>query len=140
MAMALGEQRHLFDVDDEVAYFNTAAVSPVLRAAREAGEAALLRRSRPWTYHAVDWFTDSERLRSTFAQVLNTTADGVAIVPSASYGLAIAARNLPLGRGQRVVVLDREFPSSYYTWHRATTLAGAELRVVGPKPGQSWTD
>jgi selenocysteine lyase/cysteine desulfurase len=136
----LGEQRHLFDVDDEVAYFNSASMAPGLRASREAGSAALERRSRPWTFHPDAWFTDSERLRSTVAQVMNVSAEGVALVPSASYGLAVAARNLPLRPDQRVVVLDREFPSSYYTWHRATLLSGASLHAVRPEPGQSWTD
>ena len=44
----IGSQRDLFDVPPEVAYFNTANTSPMLRSAREAGIAALGRRAEPW--------------------------------------------------------------------------------------------
>jgi hypothetical protein len=44
---AFGTDRALFDVPPEIAYFNTANLSPHLHAVREAGEAALRRRSRP---------------------------------------------------------------------------------------------
>ena len=53
--------RALFDVPPEIAYFNTANLSPHLHAVREAGEAALRKRGRPWTISAQDWFTDVER-------------------------------------------------------------------------------
>ncbi len=136
----LPDQRAKFEVDDDVAYFNTASLSPVLRSARAAGEAALVRRARPWTIAAADWFTDVEELRSRFARLIGRTADDVAIVPATSYGLAVAARNLTARPGDRVLVLDREFPSSYLTWRRFTERTGTELLVVERQRGQSWTD
>jgi hypothetical protein len=39
--MPLGSQRDLFEVPDDVAYLNTANMSPLLRAVREAGERGL---------------------------------------------------------------------------------------------------
>jgi len=139
-ARPLPDQRAKFEVDDDVAYFNTASLSPVLRSARAAGEAALVRRARPWTIAAADWFTDVEELRSRFARLIGGTADDVAIVPATSYGLAVAARNLTARPGDRVLVLDREFPSSYLTWRRFTERTGTELLVVERQRGQSWTD
>jgi len=139
-ARPLPDQRAKFEVDDDVAYFNTASLSPVLRSARAAGEAALVRRARPWTIAAADWFTDVEELRSRFARLIGRTADDVAIVPATSYGLAVAARNLTARPGDRVLVLDREFPSSYLTWRRFTERTGTELLVVERQRGQSWTD
>jgi hypothetical protein len=47
-ARPLPVQRHLFEIPDEVAYFNCAAMAPLLEAARRAGEGALLRRAH---YH-----------------------------------------------------------------------------------------
>jgi hypothetical protein len=38
---SLGSQRDLFDVPDEIAYLNTANMSPLRRAVREAGARAL---------------------------------------------------------------------------------------------------
>ncbi|GAA2633336.1 aminotransferase class V-fold PLP-dependent enzyme [Dactylosporangium fulvum] len=140
MAAALGSQRDLFDVPEDVAYFNAASLSPMLHAVREAGEAALLRRSRPWTIREPDWFTDVERLRSLFGRLVGTDAEGVALVPATSYGLAVAAANLPLGPDDEVLVLADEYPSGIYTWRRAAGRAGAAIRTVTREAGQSWTD
>jgi selenocysteine lyase/cysteine desulfurase len=129
----------MFEVDDEVSYFNTANLSPLLRKVREAGEEALDRRSRPWTISAADWFSDVEQLRSACARLIRAATDEVALVPATSYGLSVAARNLHAGPGDRVLVLDKEFPSNYYTWRRFTQRTGAELVVITRAPGQTWT-
>ena len=136
----LTEQRSKFAVDDEVAYFNTANMSPLLHSVREAGDAALARRAQPWTYSPRHWFDDVEALRSSMAQLIGAAADDVALVPATSYGLAAVARNLRARSGDRVLVLDQEFPSNYYTWQRFARRTGAQLEVVKREPGQSWTD
>jgi selenocysteine lyase/cysteine desulfurase len=136
----LESQRAKFEVDDEVAYFNTAILSPLLRGVRAAAQDAIDRRAKPWTISASDWFADVEELRSRFARLMGVPADTVALVPAASYGLAVLARNLTAAPGDRVLVLDHEFPSNYYTWHRFAQRTGAELLVVEQEPGQSWTE
>lgn len=133
-------QRAVFDMPGEVAYFNTANLSPLLHSVRSAGETALQRRARPWTITAQDWFTDVERLRSLFAALIGSSTDGVALIPATSYGFAIAANNIALQAGQRVLVLAEEYPSGIYTWQSATRAVGAELLTVHRAPGQSWTD
>jgi selenocysteine lyase/cysteine desulfurase len=135
----IANQRSAFNMPAETAYFNTANLAPQLRAVRAAGEAALERRGRPWTITAKDWFVDVERLRGLFAQLIGTDADGVALVPATSYGFAVAARNLPLRAGQRVLVLAEEYPSGIYTWREAARRSGAEILTVGRDPEQSWT-
>jgi selenocysteine lyase/cysteine desulfurase len=136
----LTDQRNRFEIDDQVVYLNSAALSPLLRSVRVAGEQGLARRARPWTIRASDWFTDVERLRGLAGELLASDADHIAVVPATSYGLAVAARNLPAGPGQRVVVLAGEFPSSFHTWQRFTDRTGAELVLVEREPGQSWTE
>jgi hypothetical protein len=92
----LGSQRDLFDVPDEVAYFNAASLSPALRSVREAGESALRRRARPWAIGEADWYADVERLRGLAGRLVGGDADGIALVPATSHGFAVAAANLPL--------------------------------------------
>jgi selenocysteine lyase/cysteine desulfurase len=136
----LADQRAQFEIDDEVAYLNTASLSPLLRSVRAAGEAALVQRGRPWTITADHWFSDVERLRSSIARLINGSPEGVALVPASSYGLSVAARNLHAGPGDRVLVLGQEFPSSYYTWRRFAARTGSDLVEVDRQPGQRWTD
>jgi len=140
VAEPLGDERGKFEIDEDVAYFNTAALSPLLRSVRAAGDEALARRGKPWTTTSADWFTDSEALRARFAQLAGATADEIALVPATSYGLAVVARNLDARPGDRVLVLDGEFPSNYYTWRRFAERTGAELHVVEREPGQTWTE
>ena len=107
---SLGSQREAFSVPSDIAYFNTANLAPQLNSVRTAGEAALERRGRPWSISPEDWFTDVERLRTLYGRVIGADADGVALVPATSYGFAVAARNLSLSQGQRVLVLAEELP------------------------------
>jgi selenocysteine lyase/cysteine desulfurase len=132
----LGSQRDAFLVPPEIAYFNTASLAPHLRSVREAGEAALERRGQPWTIAAPDWFSDVERLRELAGALMEADADGIALVPATSYGFAVAARNLELESGARVLVLAEEYPSGIFSWRRA----GAELLTVTREPGASWTE
>jgi selenocysteine lyase/cysteine desulfurase len=139
-AEPLAGQRPKFEVDDEVAFFNTANLSPLLRSVHAAGEAALDRRAKPWSIASADWFSDVEALRARFARLVNASPDDIALVPATSYGLAVVARNVTAGPGDRVLVLAEEFPSNYYTWQRFTQRTGAELVIVERVPGASWTD
>jgi selenocysteine lyase/cysteine desulfurase len=136
----LGTQREAFDIPADVAYFNTASLSPQLHRVRLAGERALERRGRPWTIASSDWFSDVERLRALFARIIGADADGVAIVPATSYGFSVAWRNLDLAPGDRILVLAGEYPSGIYSWRTAAQETGAEIVTVEREAGQSWTD
>jgi selenocysteine lyase/cysteine desulfurase len=136
----IGAQRAAFNVPDDVAYFNTANLAPQLHAVRAAGEAALERRGRPWAISSADWFVDVERLRALFAQLVGVSTEGVALVPATSYGFAVAAANLPLEAGWRVLVLAEEYPSGIYTWRAAARRTGAEILTVSRERGQTWTE
>jgi len=131
--------RSEFAVPEDVAYFNTANLAPLLHTVRAAGEAALASRGMPWTISPADWFTDVERLRTQVGALLGDDADGVALVPSTSYGMATAADNLPLVPGSAIVVLAEEYPSGVYTWRRHAERRGATVVTVTPEPGQDWT-
>ena len=132
-------QRHLFDLPDEVAYLNCAYMSPLLERAVEAGREAIARKARPWTIKPDDFFTESECARALFAELLKSTADGVAIIPAASYGLAVAAANLPLREGERILALAEQFPSNVYAWREHARRAGGEVVIVERPAVGDWT-
>ena len=111
-------QRHLFDIPQDVAYLNCAYMSPLMKPVVEAGAAALARKAHPWELTPDKFFTGPDEFRATAAQLLDCSADCVAIVPSASYGIATAARNLPVTKNQGILVLVEQFPSNYYAWQR----------------------
>lgn len=123
-------QRALFDLPREVAYLNAAYMSPLPQATIAAGEAGLRRKARPFELAPVQFFEESEHARTLFAGLCGGDAEGVAIVPAASYGLAVAAINLQTGYGRRVLVLKDQFPSHVYAWHRLTAERGGEVVTI----------
>jgi selenocysteine lyase/cysteine desulfurase len=132
-------QRHLFDIPDDVAYLNCAYMSPLMKPALEAGTAGLARKAHPWEITPDKFFTGADEFRATAAQIVNCSPDDIAIVPSASYGVATAARNLPVKKGQGILVLAEQFPSNYYPWQRLAAETGASLRVVPWPENNDWT-
>jgi selenocysteine lyase/cysteine desulfurase len=132
-------QRHLFDIPDDVAYLNCAYMSPLMKAALEAGTAGLARKAHPWEITSDKFFTGSEEFRATAAPLVGASPGDIAIVPSASYGIATAARNLPINRDQSILVLAEQFPSHYYPWQRRAEETGAQLKVVDWPEDNDWT-
>jgi selenocysteine lyase/cysteine desulfurase len=132
-------QRHLFDIPSEVAYLNCAYMSPLMKPAVEAGQAGVGRKAQPWKITAADFFTESEEFRALAAGLFHATADDIAIVPAASYGVAIAAANLPIARGQRILLLEEQFPSNVFGWRRLAEERGAEILTVPWPDDCDWT-
>ncbi|MEM7043363.1 MAG: aminotransferase class V-fold PLP-dependent enzyme [Pseudomonadota bacterium] len=132
-------QRHLFEIPEDVAYLNCAYMSPLSRSVAEAGMRAVGRKVAPWTVKPEDFFTESEQARALFGRLVNADADDVAIVPAASYGLAVAARNLPVTAGGRLMVLAEQFPSNVYTWRELAHEKGAEVITVDRPRDGDWT-
>ena len=129
-------QRHLFDIPRDVAYLNCAYVSPIPTASRAAGDAGMARKSTPWTIKPQDFFSESEAARSLYAELIGATAEDIAIIPSVSYGVGIAAANVAFNRGQTIVVLEEQFPSNVYPWRQlATERDGSVITIPPPRDG-----
>lgn len=118
---------------------NCASHSPLLRKSFEAGQQAVMRKAHPWGSFRDDAAAECETLRGLFAQLTGAADRDIAIVPSTSYGISTAAANLPVARGQKIVVLQDQFPSNYHTWVTLALDRGAELVTV-PRPANGdWT-
>ena len=137
--MNLGDQRGQFEIPGEISYLNCAYMSPQLRSAREAGERAVGRKSRPWEIAPPDFFEDAEESRALLARLVGGEPDGVALVPSVSYGIAVAAANVPVREGQRILILEDQFPSNVYAWRELAKRSGAKLVTVPRPTDHDWT-
>ena len=137
--MKLGSQRDLFEMPEDIVYLNCAYMSPQLRQARETGERAVSRKSRPWELTPDDFFEEAEEVRALFARLVGGDADGVAIVPSVSYGISVAAANVAVREGEKILILEDQFPSNVYAWRNLAEQSGARLITV-PRPEDfDWT-
>jgi selenocysteine lyase/cysteine desulfurase len=137
--MNMGSQRELFEMPEDIAYLNCAYMSPQLRRAREVGEWAVSRKSRPWEVTPNAFFEDVEVVRALFARLVGGDADGVAVVPSVSYGISVAAANVPVHEGEKILILEDQFPSNVYPWRELASRSGAKLVTVTRPEDYDWT-
>ncbi len=134
----LKDQRHLFDVPDDVAYLNSAYFGPRLKAVTAAGREAIDLTATPWDVGPPKFFEPVEHLRSTVGGLLGDDGEGVALIPAISYGIGVATANLAIGNGRTVVVLEEQFPSNIYPWRAKVEREGGVLVTVA-KTRDGWT-
>jgi selenocysteine lyase/cysteine desulfurase len=138
-------QRDAFNLPKGVHYLNCAYMAPLPGAVEDAVIAGLRRKRVPATIHPQDFFDQSDRVRERFARLVGASDPArVAIHPSASYGVATAARNVALDAGSAVVLLGEQFPGNVYAWRRLAAEAGARVRTVdrpdSATPGAAWNE
>lgn len=134
-------QRHLFELPDEVAYFNCSAYSPLMHEVAAAGRRGIETKVRPWRIGSSPAiFDDLEEARALFARLIGAEADDIATIPAASYGLATAAANLSAEPGQRLIVLEDQFPSNVQPWQQLAERSGAELVTIPRPVSGGWTE
>ena len=115
-------------------------MSPLMKEVEEAGVRAIGERRSPWTIGADRWFEPAEELRALFAGLIGAGKDHIALIPSVSYGIAIAKNNIRLSPSQKIIVLDQEYPSNMYAWRELSAESGAVIVTVKREGDESWTE
>ena len=129
--MRTQNQKHLFDIPEDITYLNTAAQSPSTHLVSEAGAQGILQKSRPHTILGTDYFEPVTQLRKLFAEVIDCdNFERIAATPSVSYGLANVANNITLKEGDEILVIEDQFPSNVYVWQKLADTYNAVLRTV----------
>lgn len=129
-----------FQLNKEIVYFNAAAWSPMPIASAQAGLDSITKRAA--RYHELtphDFFEASERLRSKVAALWGTLPGNVALVPSVSYGVETAVKNLRLKRGVEALLPQADFPSDVYPWLESAMHEGARVCFVARPEVGDWT-
>lgn len=123
-------QRAAFDLPEEICWLNSAYMSPLLHSVKQAAHQGVDVRGQPWTLTSNDFFEPAQQVRELFAELIHGDAAGVALVPSVSYGIGIAAKNIPVSSGQNIVVVKEQFPSNIYPWKRLAEENDLSIRTV----------
>jgi selenocysteine lyase/cysteine desulfurase len=135
----LPSQRALFEIPRQICYLNAASFSPLPIRTLEAGRAAVLRKGTPWTLEASFAGQQHERARLAAARLINAEASDIALIPSISYGVATAAKILPIARGSRVIVLEDDHSSPVLEWHTRAEADGFTVETVRQPGDGDWT-
>ncbi|WP_161852927.1 aminotransferase class V-fold PLP-dependent enzyme [Bradyrhizobium sp. CCBAU 051011] len=135
----LPSQRALFEIPRQICYLNAASYSPLPLRTLEAGRAAVLRKGTPWTLEASFASQQNERARLAAARLINAEASDIALIPSVSYGVATAAKILPIARGTRVIVLENDHSSPVLEWQTRAEAEGFSVETVRQPDDGDWT-
>lgn len=132
-------QRHIFAIPRDIAYLNCAYMSPLMHDVVAAIDRGARMKATPWTLTIPDFYDAVDQARALFAGIVNAEPEGVAMVPSASYGIETAVKNIPVGPDRTVVVLNDQFPSHVYPWRRAVRDQGGQIVTVDVPKGDAAT-
>lgn len=139
-------QKQLFDVPKGITYLNGAYMSPLLKTIAETGYKGVSKKIRPWELSDTDFFKDRRILRERFAQLIDTPhSSHTAIIPSVSYGMANAARNIDFKEGDEIILIEEQFPSNVYIWREVAKENKVVIKTVSAPPieggrGKKWNE
>ncbi len=135
-------QRTLFDIPDEIAYFNCAGNSPLLNESVTRLHKGVKTKSYPWKRTPESFFKDAESIRQLSSRNFGGTPDGFAVIPAASYGMSSAARAIEpqLRNGDKILLIEEDFPSVALPFIRVAKEKGVELITVATPENGNWTN
>jgi len=125
-APRLGD-RSLFPLLEPRAYLNHAGVSPPSEPVRDAVRGAVddfARRGGAAVGAAVE---RKARLRARLAELVGGRPEDVALTTNTSSGIQAVALDFPWRRGDRILLVDGEFPANVTPWQQAAELFGLEI-------------
>ncbi|NOZ43029.1 MAG: aminotransferase class V-fold PLP-dependent enzyme [Alphaproteobacteria bacterium] len=132
-------QKSLFDIPADVTYLNAAYMTPILASSALSGQRAVAAKLQPWQTDTRDFFDPPARACALMAQMIGARADDIALIPAVSYGMAIAARNLSLRPGQKIIILADQFPSNVYPWQQMAQSHQATVVTINRPENGDWT-
>jgi selenocysteine lyase/cysteine desulfurase len=139
VTLDLGSQRHHFAIPAGTAYLDAAYLSPIPIAAAEAGAAGAWAKAAPWEMTIGAFYDEVEEARVLAASMIGAGSEEIALTAATSYGMAIAAANVPVAAGSAIVMMENEHTSNRYVWYDLAERNDAHV-VIAPKPADDdWT-
>jgi cysteine desulfurase / selenocysteine lyase len=134
--------RHLraseFPWTADTVYLNNASIGPIPERTRRILDAFNSKRTAPHLLPDRDLFAGLQAARDAAARLINADTGEIALATNTGYGLNLAARALPLVRGDRIILSDREFPANVYPWLMLRK-QGIEV-TLAPCTREGWPD
>lgn len=127
----LENKKHFFSLPEQVTYLNCATMSAQLKSVEQIGIKNLKDKSTPYVIESKHFFAEREFLKQRFAKLIKApSSEYIAIIPSVSYGIANAVKNIPFEKNDEIVVLEEQFPSNFYAWKQLEAEKGVKVTTV----------
>jgi selenocysteine lyase/cysteine desulfurase len=119
----------------EAIYLNAASTGPLPERTLRAQEAYSRKRAAPFRLSHEEQLAVLDDARARITTLIGAERGSVALSVNTGAGINLAARGLPLGRGDVVVIPDLEFPANVYPWMAASRARGFTLHIVPARDG-----
>lgn len=128
-------RREFARLQGDAVYLNSASTGPLPNCAERVAREQVALRQSPWEYGPDRQFGELDRAREQIARLIGASPKEIALMVNTTYGLNLAARCLPLAKGDVVVGTDREFPANVYPWMALGAERGVEFVQVPCRDG-----
>lgn len=122
----------------DTVYLNNASIGPIPERTRRVLDEFTAKRTAPHLLPDRELQAGLQAARAAVARLVNAEPGEIALATNTGHGLNLAARALPLGRGDVVLVSDREFPANVYPW-LLLKKQGIEVELA-PCTSEGWPD
>jgi selenocysteine lyase/cysteine desulfurase len=122
----------------DTVYLNNASIGPIPERTRRVLDEFTAKRTAPHLLPDRELQAGLQAARTGVARLVNAESVEIALATNTSHGLNLAARALPLKRGDVVLVSDREFPANVYPW-LLLKKQGIEVELA-PCASEGWPD
>ena len=124
-------QKTKFILSKKVTYLNCAYMSPMLKKVEKAGIKGIKQKRKPYHITPIDFFKTSDLVKKRFSSIIDCkNHNRIAIIPSASYGLANVVNNISIKEKDEIILLDEQFPSNVYPWLNLKERSKAKLVFI----------
>lgn len=122
----------------DTVYFNNASIGPIPERTLRILDAFNAKRTAPHLLPDRDLQAGLQAARDVAARLINADTGEIGLAVNTSFGLNLAARALPLVKGERVILSDKEFPANVYPW-LLLRKQGIEVELAPCTP-EGWPD
>ena len=124
-------QKTKFILSKKITYLNCAYMSPMLKKVEKAGVKGIKQKRKPYHITPIDFFKTSDLVKKRFSSIIDCkNHNRIAIIPSASYGLANVVNNISIKEKDEIILLDEQFPSNVYPWLNLKERSKAKLVFI----------
>ena len=123
-------ERSNFTLDENVTYLNHGSFGPSPQRVQSVRKEWIDRLERqPMQFLTRDLESALDEAMIPVADLLSTSPQNLTFVDNATFGMNVAAKTVPLSRGDEVLMTDHEYGAVMRVWREKCTNAGAKLVV-----------
>lgn len=126
-------QKSLFSLDPKSHYLNCAYKGPLLKSAEQAAIDALIRDRNPAKITTEDFFSETEQVKSHFANLIHADPKQIITIPSVSYGFSNVLANINPKKNGKALIFENAFPSGYFALKKWSEIHDNKLIIIKEK-------